>query len=197
MPDRISSPSEYSDEMLVARLVQQDVVAFTLLYDRYGQTVYTLAVHLLGSADAEDGVQEIFLRLWRKAHLFDESRGSFKSWFMTLARNHIKDELRRRHQDVQHRALTNIDDLFNSVADPTMDVAQTVWDLERQTTILQGLQRLPPEQRRPIVLAYFGGLSQSSIASHLGWPLGTVKKRIRLGLQKLRALYVREDEARS
>jgi len=85
-----ASPTlESSDERLVALVSQGDKRAFSLLYDRYVRPVYTMAVHLLGSADAEEVVQDVFLRLWNRANQFDASRGTFKAWFMTIARYRI------------------------------------------------------------------------------------------------------------
>jgi RNA polymerase sigma-70 factor (ECF subfamily) len=179
-------PFEFSDEALVARVGQRDVAAFGLLYNRYARAVYALAVHMLGSAEAEEVVQEVFLRLWSKADQFQTGRGSFGAWFMTIARHHVLDELRRRGQE-QSVAAQAIDQILVEAADGLDNVEEEAWSREQGRTVLHALQGLPAEQRQALVLAYLGGLSQSSIAQSLGWPLGTVKKRIRLGLQKLRA----------
>jgi RNA polymerase sigma-70 factor, ECF subfamily len=182
---------EPDDELLVARVVQRDVAAFTLLYDRYVNSVYTMAVYMLGAADAEEVVQEVFLRLWHRTDQFDSGRGSFKAWFTTVVRHYILDELRQRSQQQQHLVVAeDINQLLASAKDPLVDVEQEVGLREESKTVLHALQSLPPEQRRALVLAYFGGLSQSTIAQNLGWPLGTVKKRIRLGMQKLRAALI-------
>lgn len=177
---------EISDETLVARIVQRDVPAFSLMYDRYAPTVYTLAAHMLGPAEAEEVVQEVFLRLWHKADQFDATRGSFGAWFMTITRHRIFDEVRRRTQQQRLVAAEQVDHLLAEVADPSVDVEQEAWLREQGSAVLQALQSLPDEQRQVLVLAYFGGLSQSAIARHLDCPLGTVKKRIRLGMHKLR-----------
>ena len=179
--------AEPSDEALVAGVVQHDVAAFSLLYDRYARPVYTLAAYMLGTGEAEEAAQELFLRLWHKAGQFDPSRGSFNAWFMAISRYHLRDRLRRRSQQQRLVAAEQIDQLLVEVADPTVDVEKEVWQRERGDALLSALKNLPAEQRRVIVLAYFGGFSQSALAEYLGWPLGTVKKRIRLGLQKLRA----------
>lgn len=186
-PEILSSVQSFSDEALVARVVQRDVAAFTVLYDRYARPVYVVAVYMLGRAEAEEAVQELFLRLWHKADQFDPNRGSFNNWFMAISRYHLRDQLRRR--SLRHRvvAAEQIDQLLTDAVDPNVDVEQEVWQRQRGAALLNALKSLPSEQRRAIVMAYFGGFSQSSIAEHLGWPLGTVKKRVRLGLQKLRA----------
>jgi RNA polymerase sigma-70 factor (ECF subfamily) len=163
------------------------VAAFTVLYDRYARPVYVVAAYMLGSAEAEEAVQELFLRLWRKAEQFDPSRGSFNNWFMAISRHHLRDQLRRRSHQQRVVAAEQIDQLLIEVVDPNVDVEQEVWQRQRGAALLNALRSLPAEQRRAIVLAYFGGFSQTTIAERLGWPLGTVKKRVRLGLQKLRA----------
>lgn len=178
--------SHPSDEYLIAQVSQRDKEAFSLLYDRYAQPVYTMAAHMLGSADAEEIVQEVFLRLWNQANQFDSNRGSFKAWFMTIARYRILDELRNRGQQERLIALDDIQHLLESVENPQLDVEQQVRLQEEGQRLLHALKALPPEQMQALILAYFGGLSQSAIAEKLGWPLGTVKKRIRLGMQKLR-----------
>jgi RNA polymerase sigma-70 factor (ECF subfamily) len=167
-------------------VAERDVSAFTILYDRYARPVYVLATYLLGSSEAEEAVQELFLRLWNKADQFDPSRGSFNSWFMAISRYHLRDLLRRRGRQQRLLVTEQIDQLLAEAKDPTVDVEQEVWQRERGDALLSALKSLPAEQRRVIFLAYFDGFSQSTIAEHLGWPLGTVKKRIRLGLQKLR-----------
>ncbi|HEX2037538.1 MAG TPA: sigma-70 family RNA polymerase sigma factor [Chloroflexota bacterium] len=181
---------EPSDESLVARVVERDPAALGQLYDRYAPGIYAMAAHLLGSSDAEEVVQEVFLRLWHKAAQFDPGRSAFGAWFMAVARHHILDELRwRNHHAGQHAYVAGteaIEQLLARAADPGVDVEAEAERQERGAAVRQALTLLPPEQRRVLVLAYFGGLSQSAIAAHLGCPLGTVKKRMRLGMQKLR-----------
>ena len=183
-------PPEPGDETLVERVVQRDVAAFTLLYDRYAQLVYATAVHVVGRQDAEEVVQDVFLRLWHKADQFDAGRGSFRSWFMTIARNHVLDELKRRGQEERLFAARRIEKSLEQAAASNVDMIDETWPQEHAGHILPALRGLPVEQRQAIILAYFGGLSQSAIAQQLDWPLGTVKKRIRLGLQKLRAVFI-------
>ena len=176
-----------TDEALAARVATGDVAAFGLLYDRYARPIYALAAHLLGQADAEEIAQEVFLRLWHKAGQFDPARGAFGAWFMAIARHRVLAELATRGRHRQFAAAEAIDDLLAQTSDPAADVEEQAWRRESGDAALRAVERLPEEQRRVIVLAYFGGLSQSAIARHLDLPLGTVKKRTRLGLQKLRA----------
>ncbi|MBI3953296.1 MAG: sigma-70 family RNA polymerase sigma factor [Chloroflexi bacterium] len=183
---RVGSQTGASDEALVALVVERDLSAFTCLYDRYAPAVYAFAAHMLGKNQAEEVVQDVFLRLWQRSRQFDQQRSSFRAWFMAIARHQVWDELRRKdfHQGL---VASEAVDALLAGEDPATHVVEEAWRDERSRAVLEALKGLPTEQRRVLVLAYFGGLSQSAIAHHLGWPLGTVKKRTRLGLQKLRA----------
>jgi RNA polymerase sigma-70 factor, ECF subfamily len=178
-----------NDFELAARVAGGDVDAWAVLYDRYASSVYAFAAHLLGRDHAEDVVQESFIRLWRGAARFDPARGAFSSWFYGIVRHHIQDQLRHRRREERLMVASDADELLAEAPIPGVDVPEAVWRRERGKAVLRALQSLPPDQRRVLVLAYFGvGLSQTAIADYLGWPLGTVKKRTRLGLQKLRHL---------
>jgi RNA polymerase sigma-70 factor (ECF subfamily) len=176
---RASAPSdslrEVSDEMLASRIAARDVDAFALIYDRYIRPVYAIAGHMLGAHEAEEAAQEIFMRLWNKATQFDAARGPFSHWFLSIARNHLLDKLRARSERLRVVAAEEIDLLLAEAADPRVDVLDQVWQKQRGDALLHALQRIPAEQRRVIVLAYFGGMSQSEISMHLNVPLGTVK----------------------
>jgi RNA polymerase sigma-70 factor, ECF subfamily len=172
------------DEALVARVARGDLLAFEELYDRFARDVYALAAHSLPRADAEEIVQDVFVRIWRNAARFDASRGSLVAWLMTVARNRVLDELRR--QRVGRGSVDEIEQVLLHAADPSVDPEETLWSQQRRHAILDALRELPDEQRRAIVLAYFGDRTRAAIARELGLPLGTVKKRIQLGLQKLR-----------
>lgn len=181
------SQPEPTDEALVAAVTQRDETAFALLYDRYHRAVYTLAAHSLGTHEAEEVVQDVFMRLWDKASQFNGERSRFSVWLMAIARHRVVDLLQRRSQQQREIAVEEVDRLLAEASDMATTVEEETWLRERGAIVLNALQTLPPEQRRVLVLAYFGGLSQSTMAEQLGWPLGTVKKRVRLGLQKLRA----------
>jgi RNA polymerase sigma-70 factor (ECF subfamily) len=181
-----------NDNALVLRVAQGDVIAFGMLYDRYVGAVYALAVHLLGASDAEEAVQESFLRLWNNASQFNETRGSFAGWFMTIARNYAFHELNTRGRRQRLEAAEDIDRLLARTVDRSANVEEQAWIHEQERAALRALGELPADQRTVLVLAYFSGLSQSAIAQHLQLPLGTVKKRMRLGLQKLRRAMARE-----
>jgi RNA polymerase sigma-70 factor, ECF subfamily len=173
------------DARLVERLSRGDVSAFEALYDRHAREVFVLAVHLLGHNDAEEIVQDVFLKLWQRAGQFDPGRGSFTAWFMTIARHRVFDELKRRRNAVA--VAEAVDDLLESIPDPGPDLDERASLAERRSAVLAAVRKLPDEQRRALVLAYFGGLSQAAIADSLDVPLGTVKTRLRLAVDKLRA----------
>ena len=180
------------DETLAARVGAGDVAAFSELYDRHARRIYAWSAHVLGPGLAEDAIQEIFLRLWRHAGQFDPTRGSFGSWFSAVARHHLVRELRR--EGVRRRAAAGgeIDDVLASSASPEPGPEETAGSRAETAGLTRALRLLPREQRQVLVLAYFAGLSQSEIAEQLGLPLGTVKKRVRLGMRKLRAALVPE-----
>jgi RNA polymerase sigma-70 factor, ECF subfamily len=185
--DRQREEARAEDERLIARVVKGDRRAFELLYDRYAATVFGLALKMLGDREiAEDAVQEIFVRVWRRLGSFDRSR-AFAPWLFGIAHNYCIDELRRRkvrpqfvYEDDENPILTDIPD--------DSDVTEAALLAEQSRIVRAALEQLPEEQRQALLLAYFGGLTQQEIALRLGNPLGTVKTRMRLGLQKLRAV---------
>jgi RNA polymerase sigma-70 factor (ECF subfamily) len=181
----VSNPDP-SDETLADRIARGDVAAFATLYDRYAHRVYAWAAHVVGTAEAEDVVQDVFARLWDKAAQFDAKRGRFAWWFVAVVRHHLLSQLRRRTLQQRILAADEIDRVLEDVADRTAGPEQIAWSHEQTDVVRMALAALPAEQRRVLVLAYFAGLSQSQIAAHTGTPLGTVKKRTRLALQKLR-----------
>jgi RNA polymerase sigma-70 factor, ECF subfamily len=194
---RLGARSEVSDEALVARVARGDARAFETVYRRYGREVYVVAAHVVGPARAEDVVQEVFATLWRQARRYDSGRGPFRAWFMTIARNRVIDELRTARTERLLVLLSPVEDLLAEAPDLTADVAEQAARRAQGDGVVRALGGLPAEQRRVLVLAYFGGLSHTAIAKALGWPLGTVKKRLRLGLDKLRAALDDEIEGGS
>ena len=184
--------SAMDDESLTARMAAGDDAAFTELYERYAHRIYAWCVHTLGAGRAEDAVQEIFLGLWQAAAQFDPARGRFVTWFFAIARHHLMRELRRA--GVRRRAEVAAE-IAELLAAPTGDPEELAGARDDATSLARALLRLPGEQRQVLAMAYFGGLSQSQIATHLAVPLGTVKKRVRLGMGKLRAALQSPDPA--
>jgi RNA polymerase sigma-70 factor (ECF subfamily) len=172
-------------DALVGRLARGDLGALSALYDRYARDIYAVAAHALGRGPAEEVVQDVFVRVWQRASQFEAARGSGAAWIMAIARHRIVDELRRRGR--RREVLDTIDDLLERPVDHGLVVHEETPEDGRRREVLDAVRQLPEEQRHVILLAYFGGLTQAEIARELECPLGTVKKRTRLALQKLRA----------
>jgi RNA polymerase sigma-70 factor, ECF subfamily len=178
------------DSTLVSRAAGGDERALGELYDRYGAMAYSLACAVVGEhADAEEVVAEAFAQVWRSATGFDPARGSVAAWIATICRTRALDLVRsrkRRARVVEEAAVVS-DEGESLVFAPSIESTDRSAELTETSAIVRkSLADLPPEQRRVIELAYFGGLSQSEIADQLSQPLGTVKTRMRSGMEKLR-----------
>ena len=175
------------DAALMAALAEGKIEALEALYDRYSTLVFSVSLRVLRDAQlAEDVVQEVYLRLWRQPTSYDPTRGRLISWLMSVTRNRSLDELRRvsrrlRSEDLEEEPGRELP-APEGVDDPQISLLLA----ERRAAVRAAMTRLPPAQRRVIELAYFGGLTQVEIAQVTGDPLGTVKTRVRLAMQKLR-----------
>ncbi len=183
-------PDAPGDDLLIARICARDEHALSTLYTRYGDTVYGLSLRIVHNPEiAEEVTQETFMRVWRGAHTFQGSATGLRSWLFRIARNLSLDQLRR--QAARPRTITitpePTDDHapLDTLADETCDVAAQVTARCLREQVHKALMTLPPEQRHALELAYFGGLTHREIAETTGEPLGTIKTRLRLGLQKL------------
>lgn len=177
-----------SDEEIMALVAAGDNAALGVLYDRYGASVFSLALRVLSDRQvAEELVQETFVRVWRQSSSYEAIRGALASWILGIVRNLAIDELRRRSARPQ-AAIGDVTERLALVESAHDDPAEQVDARIRHETVTGALNQLPRAQREVLELAYFGGLSQSEIAARLGDPLGTVKTRMRLGLQKLRSI---------
>ena len=174
-----------ADEELMPLIGARDPEAFAVLYDRHGGVAYSLAYRIVGEQGAaEDVTQEAFVSIWRSGARFDPARGSVRSWLLSIVRNRAIDFLRSRAGKAPKLAFDDEAILeHRPAAERTEEEA-----LRRETAgeLRGALEQLPGEQSKVIELAYFGGFSQSEIAKMLGVPLGTVKGRMRLGLEKIR-----------
>lgn len=154
-----------------------------MLYDRYGALAYGVAMRVLGDpARAEDAVQEVFLNLWHRAATFDAERGSIRAWLLTSVRNRCIDYLRGRgSRERREQELSPEVEYVQSPSDPWRAVSLS---LER-AAVRDAMASLPTEQRQVVEMAYFGGYSHTEIAQMSRVPLGTVKGRMRLALEKM------------
>jgi RNA polymerase sigma-70 factor, ECF subfamily len=167
-----------SDADIVGQLRQGDQEALVRLYDEYAGLIYGVAMRVLRNvAAAEDIVQEVFLSLWRNPSSFDEKRGRLAPWLAVMARNKAVDQIRKmRHEaDPEEHELPVASAASSSIAfGPDAAKARHL------------MERLPPDQKQTLELAFLEGLTHSEIAARTGEPLGTIKSRIRLGLHFLR-----------
>jgi RNA polymerase sigma-70 factor, ECF subfamily len=189
MPDPAAAPSPSADRDLVASAAAGDERAIASLYDRYGGVLYAVAYRIMGQrADAEEVVIEAFAQAWREAPRFEPGRGSVAGWLTMIARSRALDMVRARarRERITATAAADRPGVSPGMSDWRPDAGRALDDAERRARVKQALATLSPPQRQAIELAYFEGLSQSEIAERLQEPLGTVKTRVRLGMQKLR-----------
>ena len=184
-------PAQEKDVALLEAIAARDEVALGQLYDRYRAILFGLLMRILNNREeAEDVLQEVFLQVWRKAADFDESRGRPFTWLVTLARSRGIDRLRTlaaRERVAEAGA--------REPSEEVSDAATDAFKSEQRGLVSDALAKLPDEQKRPIMLAYFEGLTQSEIATSLGAPLGTVKTRMRTGMIRLRELLAGQGES--
>ena len=170
---------------LIQRAAAQDREAFSQLYDRFSSLVFSLAMRILRSqTDAEDLLQEVFMQLWRQASGYSQERGSPEAWIINIARSRAIDKLRSIRR--RERSFVLTDD--PAAAESPDNVETSAGESESKLVMNSALANLPEAQRRVLELAYFDGLSQSEIAARLAEPLGTVKTRMRSGIQRLRGM---------
>ena len=177
--------SNAEDAALIRRMVDADETALGALYDRWVRSLYSLVLHLLRDPDeAEDVVEETFWQAWRKAGSYEPSKGAVSTWLLTIGRRKALDRLRARKRNREDTidGESSFDDLPSRSADPASEAEGS----ELRENIRAALKELPPEQREVLELGYFSGLSQAEIAEATRQPLGTIKTRTRLAMQKLR-----------
>jgi RNA polymerase sigma-70 factor (ECF subfamily) len=184
-------PAQIADVELLKAIARGDEQALAQLYDNYCVILFGLLVRILNSREeAEDVLQEVFLQVWRRAGDFDETRGKPFTWLVTLARSRGIDRLRSlgARDRVAQASL-------REASEEVSDAASDTFRSEQRELVTSALAQLPDEQKGPLVLAYFDGLTQSEIASKLGAPLGTVKTRMRAGMMKLREQLTGKSES--
>lgn len=180
----------WTDEALMAAIVAQDPFAFAALYDRYSDLVFATALRVLADMQlAEDATQDVFVRLWRRPQSFIADRGRFIGWLISVTRNRAVDELRSRGRRRRREGpgLEAPDEQASLlIPDEREDPQHSVEVREERALVRRALKDLPADQKLALEMAYFGGLTQLEISMMLQEPLGTIKTRVRLGMQKLR-----------
>jgi len=172
------------DLALMQRIATNDEAAIAALYDRFSSLVFRMAYQAMPTrAEAEDAVQEVFIRLWRTAGRYDESRSALVTWVMLIARRHLVDKLRRnkarlRTGSIEQPSVVNVE--AAPLGEPRMDVQ------ERMKVLMQRIEQLPELQKTVVTRAYLGGQTLRQIGEELNTPLGTIKSALSRALVRLR-----------
>ena len=173
-----------ADEELMHLVQQGDAKAFELIYDRHGAAAYSLAYRMAGDRlAAEEVTQEAFLAAWRSSVRYQRERGSVRSWLLGIVHHRSIDMLRRQGPHDRRRATA---EGIEERTDPSELTDVEIIRRDEARSVRSALDRLPEAQSRVIQLAYFGGFTHTEIAKMLEMPVGTVKGRMRLGLEKMR-----------
>jgi RNA polymerase sigma-70 factor, ECF subfamily len=175
------------DTTLLTRIAKQDQAALSELYDRYARIIYAIAMRSLRSPEeSEEVVLDVFAQVWRIAERYDSHKSRVDTWLFMMARSRILDRVRKlQRRTPATGAALDISEIQTPA--PNVDLIEAAVIAERREQVIAVLQKIPDEQRVVLELAYYQGLSHSEIAAQTGLSLGTVKTRIRLGLNKLRS----------
>ena len=181
--------SSLDDLNLIQRVTRGDQQAFLALYDRYASRVHALTLHILGEPMlAEEATQDTFMKLWSRARLYLAERGSFIVWLLTIARRTALDRLRMEARRPLLSDSKDPETIWPLIPDNSRNAEEARWQ-----SLYFVVHDLPEEQRQVIELAYYQGMSQSQISEELGWPLGTVKTRMRAAMQSLRRAWLKDE----
>jgi RNA polymerase sigma-70 factor (ECF subfamily) len=179
---------ESAGSLLIARLAAGDDRALAEVFDELGAAVHATALQILGDPAAQDVVQDVLVDLWCHPQRYDDSLGSLRTYLTLRARHRaldiLRSELRRAGREERHTRL------LPAPRPPTP--SEEVAEADTATTVRAAVRRLPPDQRRVVELAYFGGLSYRDVARQMGIPEGTAKSRVRLALARLETLLDRQ-----
>lgn len=174
------------DATLMEKVMAGDESAFATLYDRYSPMLFGMMMRILqDSQAAEEVLQDLFLQLWRKPEQFDPARGSLAAWLTVIGRNRAISKLRGRPTQ---EVLEHTDGFYANTLASSQNIEKEASRTQLLDTLKLAMSRLPDEQRQALELAYFEGMTQSEIATRTGSPLGTVKTRVRTGMQSLKQL---------
>lgn len=180
---RRSTIGDVDDASLLRAVQRGEQEAVATLYDRYGGMAYGLAFRITSDATAaEDAVQDAFVSLWKQAPRFDAARGQVRSWLMTIVHHKAVDIVRRRANRPERPLPDGPGDFVATYGRPE-ELAESVMDAE---AVREAVRLVPEEQRKTIEMAYFRGMTHVEISDEMGVPLGTVKSRLRIGLEKMR-----------
>jgi RNA polymerase sigma-70 factor, ECF subfamily len=188
---QVAAGSEPDDGILMQRAAAGDSDALMALHKRYANLVYSMAWRVLQDVGlAEEVTQDVFMKLWHRGQRYDPERGRFSTWLLSVTRFAAIDRLRLEGRRPMPAELGSGVSDGPEALESLLATDHESWERGQHLRIL--LEQLPDEQRQAVELAYFGGLTHSELAAHLGLPLGTVKGRLRLGLERLRLLWMDE-----
>jgi RNA polymerase sigma-70 factor, ECF subfamily len=183
----------YSDEKLVSLIAQLQEQALAQLYDRYNRLIFSLALAIVNDREsAEEITLDVFMRAWQKAGTYRVEQAKVSTWLTHIARHHAIDVLRRRAARLDQSAV-HWEDVIRNVESSQPSPQESAELSLRRKRIYAALAQLPVEQKQALLLAYFGGYTQSQIAEMLAQPLGTIKTRLRLAMLKLRE-FLKEEQ---
>jgi len=186
---------KFDDESLMRLIAQSQPEALSELYDRYNRLVFGMARNAVGDqALAEEITQDVFMRIWNKASTYQATQGKVVNWIAGIARNRSIDVFRHRRSLLDGNSLS-LEELPLFDPPDSVNIERDIETKFRKQRIQQALFLLPEEQRDALAMAYFRGYTQEEVAEALGQPLGTIKTRIRLGMQKLRELLKEEQSS--
>jgi RNA polymerase sigma-70 factor (ECF subfamily) len=188
--------STLDDETLIKLIVRSHADALSELYERYSRLTFSLALNLVGDhATAEEIMLDVFLRVWEKAGTYRPGQAKVSTWLTSITRYRAIDVLRRRGSRPEQRSVSWAEVSSDAVVSPDglEDTAELAMQRQR---VRAAIAELPPDQKQALTLAYFKGYTHRQIAETLDQPLGTVKTRIRLAMQKLRQMLQDEQIAR-
>lgn len=187
--------SKLDDVSLIRQIALARPDALSALYDRYSRLVFSLALHIVGEAEAaEEVTQDVFFRIWEKAEIYQAEQARVSTWMTSITRNRSIDLLRKRKVRPEGHSLgwEEFQPDWEPVSERSDPEALTADAIQNQR-VRAAVASLPVEQQRALAMAFFEGYSHSEIAERLGEPLGTIKTRIRSGMQKLRSLLLEEQ----
>ena len=184
MPPSSTHYTLLADEELMQLVGESDPRAFEILYDRHGAAAFSLAYRMVGTrAGAEDATQDAFLSIWRSRVRYRRERGSVRNWILGIVHNRTIDSLRRNTvHDKRRASAEGLEETKEAKEFTDVEVLRR----EEARSVRAAMDTLPEPQVRVIELAYFGGFTHTQIADMLEQPVGTIKGRMRLGLDKLR-----------
>ncbi len=183
---------------LMRRIKAKEADALSQLYDTYNRLLFGMILSIVKSKpEAEDILQEVFIKIWQKADSFREGRGNVFSWIVTLTRNLAIDRIRSKGYKTQQKASGNVDDPAIILEGDHYDPLETTIFSERAEIVKKALHEIPEKQSKVLEIAYYRGMTQSEISDNFDIPLGTVKTRMRQGMLKLKDIleaHIQKDD---